>query len=490
MPVKLMNLLVPVALVVAGVALAAGLTSHSPFPNAEPVTAAADAPTRLTSAGGAAATPVDGGGRPGAVRPGDGPQVPADAVWDRGALRGVMALSTADSLLEEPYRVGSERLTLEVRAGDTILGLLLPTVTEDRDAHGAVAAMESAFDPRDLQIGQQIAVELEHDGQHNSLARLEIMPEVDRLVVVSRGEDGGFVAETIANDLETRRIAAAGTITESLAADAERAGVSYAVLHPLIRMFAHRLDLQRDLQGGDAFEVLFEREHHEDGRIARLGPAIYGRLVSDDHDLPVYRFETADGFVDWYDREGQSFRRALLRTPLDNARMSSGYGMRRHPILGYTRMHQGIDFSAASGTPIVAAGDGVVEVAGRRGGYGNYVRLQHNRRLQTAYAHMSRFSAGIRPGARVRQGQVIGYVGSTGLSTGPHLHYEVLVNGSQVNPLSVDLPVGRALEGADLVAFREMVAEIDRRFAGLRREHVQLADRAEEGEAETGTALD
>ncbi|NBC33054.1 MAG: peptidoglycan DD-metalloendopeptidase family protein [Alphaproteobacteria bacterium] len=479
MPVKLMNLLVPTALVLAGAGLAAGLTVPSlqtAATPAEPSQAQVQLAALDGTAGAGAAGPQTG-----RVEAEGRAELP-DAAWDRAALRGVMALSTADSLLEEPFRIGSERRTVEVRSGDTVLGLLLPLLTADRDAHNAVAALETAFDPRDLQIGQEVRLLLEHHGHSTSLTGLEIMPDVDRLVVVSRDDADGFVAETIANDLETRRVAAAGIITESLAADAERAGVPYAVLHPLIRMFAHRLDLQRNLQQGDAFEILFERDHHEDGSVARLGPAVYGRLVSNDRDLPVYRFETADGFVDWYDREGESFRRALLRTPLDNARMSSGYGMRRHPILGYTRMHQGIDFAAASGTPIVAAGDGRVEIAGRRGGYGNYVRLQHNGRLSTAYAHLSRFAAGIRPGARVRQGQVIGYVGSTGLSTGPHLHYEVLVNGSQVNPLSVDLPVGRTLEGADLAAFRDMVDGIERRFAELRRDGTQFADRSEEEE--------
>lgn len=466
-----MKALAPIALVLAGLVIAASLTPQSAVDSARP----GSSPSSFEATDAAAEVPR--------TAEADAVFIPADAAWDTGTLTGVMALGTADSLLEEPYWVGSERRTLQVSAGDTLLGLILPAVTASQDAHEAVAALETAFDPRDLQIGQEITLVLEHQGHETALTGLEIMPDVDRVVVVSRTEDPGFAAEVIANDLDTRRIAVGGRITESLAADAERAGVPYAVLHPLIRIFAHRLDLQRDLQPGDRFEIVFERDHHEDGRVARLGEVVYGRIVSEDHDVPIYRFQSADGLVDYYDADGVSIRRALLRTPLVNARMSSGYGMRRHPILGYTRMHRGVDFASPSGTPIVAAGNGVVEIAGWRGGYGNYIRLRHNRRLGTAYAHMSRLADGIRPGARVRQGQVIGYVGSTGLSTGPHLHYEVMVDGAQVNPLSVDLPVGRTLGGADRTAFQAMVAELQGRFANLDASDLQMADHGDDGDA-------
>jgi murein DD-endopeptidase MepM/ murein hydrolase activator NlpD len=393
--------------------------------------------------------------------------MPRDADAARPALSGTLALTTADSLLEEPYRVGEERRVVEVRSGDTLLAVMARAGVPRGEAHALVAALEEVYDPRDLQVGQELTLVLAHDGYDSRLVGLELMPDVERQVAVVRGAGGGFVAEEEANALETRLVAAGGRIEGSLAASTGAAGVPYRVLDPLIRAFSYSVDFQRDIQPGDAFEMLFERDFHADGAIARDGGVVYARLNLGDRDLAVYRFETGDGAVDYYDRDGQSVRRALLRTPVDGARLSSGYGMRRHPILGYSRMHQGIDFAAAAGTPIFAAGDGTIEVIGRNGGYGNYIRIRHNRTMSTAYGHMRRFASGLSRGSRVQQGDIIGYVGSTGLSTGPHLHYEVHVNGSQVNPLSVDLPVGRTLDGAELATFREAVAERDRRYAAL-----------------------
>jgi len=199
-----------------------------------------------------------------------------------------------------------------------------------------------------------------------------------------------------------------------------------------------------------------------------------------DHRIEVYRFTPSDGRTDYFKPNGESIRRALLRTPIDGARISSGFGMRKHPILGYSRMHKGIDFAAPTGTPIFAAGDGVITQIGRNGGYGNYIRIRHNSRYSTAYAHISRFAKGIRKGSRVRQGQVIAYVGSTGRSTGPHLHYEVLVEGKQTNPRSIKLPTGQILEGEDLKAFQAAKTEIDRLRNGLRHDRLLIARQPEE----------
>ena len=178
--------------------------------------------------------------------------------------------------------------------------------------------------------------------------------------------------------------------------------------------------------------------------------------------LDAFRFEPQDGEIEYFDRTGRSLRKFLLRTPVDGARLSSTFGMRRHPILGYSLMHKGIDFAAPSGTPIYAAGGGRVVAAGRNGGYGNYIRVRHSGEYSTAYAHLSRFAKGVKAGQRVRQGQVIGYVGTTGRSTGPHLHYEVLRNDQQINPLEIKQPPATQLAGADLERFNEEVARIDR----------------------------
>jgi murein DD-endopeptidase MepM/ murein hydrolase activator NlpD len=241
-------------------------------------------------------------------------------------------------------------------------------------------------------------------------------------------------------------------------------------------MFSWDVDFQRDLRAGDGFETMFEEVSLEDGSGAvRGGDVLYAGLTLSGEILDAYRFEVEDGEVEYFDRTGRSLRKFLMRTPVDGARLSSGFGMRRHPILGYSRMHKGVDFAAPSGTPIYAAGAGRVVSAGRNGGYGNYIRLRHSGEYSTAYAHLSRFAKGIRAGSRIQQGQVIGYVGTTGRSTGPHLHYEILRNDAQINPLSVRQPPNTQLAGADLERFRAEVGRIDQLRAELARGDTQLA---------------
>jgi murein DD-endopeptidase MepM/ murein hydrolase activator NlpD len=210
----------------------------------------------------------------------------------------------------------------------------------------------------------------------------------------------------------------------------------------VIRAFSYDVDFQRDIRPGDHFSVLFERFHTADGAVAYDGDIVSASLILSGREMEIHRFKARDGVTEYVNRDGKSVRRALLRTPVDGARLSSSFGMRRHPILGYSRMHKGTDFAAASGTPVFAAGTGVIEDAGYRGGYGNYIRIKHDTRISTAYAHLSRFSPVIQRGTRVQQGEVIGYVGTTGRSTGPHLHYEVMRDGHQVNPTSIDLSAG------------------------------------------------
>ena len=229
----------------------------------------------------------------------------------------------------------------------------------------------------------------------------------------------------------------------------------------MIRAFSFDVDFQRELQPGDRFALLYETLHEHDGQLAKPGDLLYAELVLSGKPIGIYRFTPESGITDYFTADGRSVRKSLLRTPIDGARISSGYGMRRHPILGYSKMHRGVDFAAPTGTPIYAAGHGTVEKAARFGGYGKYVRIRHNGSYKTAYAHLSRYGRGIKAGARVKQGQVIGYVGSTGRSTGPHLHYEVISNGKQVNPRSIKLPAGERLKGADLKAFQEARERID-----------------------------
>jgi murein DD-endopeptidase MepM/ murein hydrolase activator NlpD len=259
----------------------------------------------------------------------------------------------------------------------------------------------------------------------------------------------------------------AGVIAESVYGAARAAGLPNQTLAEMIKLLSWDVDLQRDIHPGDRFEAVYERRLNEDGAFAAAGDLLFVGLDTREREVEAYRFAAADGTASYYDRDGRALRKWLLRTPIDGARLSSKFGPRRHPVLGYTRMHKGIDFAAPTGTPILAAGDGVVDFAGRNKGYGNYVRVRHDGEYSTAYAHLSRFQKGMKRGRRITQGEVIGYVGSTGLSTGPHLHYEVLRRGAQVNPLAIKAAAfADRLRGAELsrfLALRDRIDELRRR---------------------------
>jgi len=385
---------------------------------------------------------------------------PAATATDVGAAHSGVALL--------PPTAEAVRVAAEVARGDTLLGLLTGAEVPTPEAHAAIDALRAVFDPRRLRVGQRIEILVADDGPEGArrFLGLEFAPDAARTLAVARTPAGGFAAAETVHPTVVRPFAASVQIDSSLYEAALGAGVPVGVTSSAIRALSHAVDFQRDLQEGDRFDVLFERHETEAGETVRDGEPVFVRLVTGGRALAYYRFEDADGFADWFDRDGRSIRRALMRTPIDGARLTSRFGMRRHPILGYSAMHKGVDFAAPTGTPIYAAGDGIVDVVGRRGAYGNYVRIRHAEGISTAYAHLSRYARGLQPGTRVRQGEVIGYVGSTGRSTGPHLHYEVLRDGRQVNPLSVELPAGRTLAGAELAAFRRHAEAIDRRFLG------------------------
>jgi murein DD-endopeptidase MepM/ murein hydrolase activator NlpD len=354
--------------------------------------------------------------------------------------------------------------TIAVGRGDTLMKLLTAAGADSGDSHQAIAALKPLYDPRRLQLGQEITLTFERAGDEGyRLAALNLNDSVERSVEVVR-EDTGFSAQEIVREFDPGFARATGVIEDNLYNAALEAGLPSAILGEMIRLFSYDVDFQREVQPGDSFEVFFERFYDDAGKAVKEGRLLYASMALKGSDLRYFLYAPSDdGRPDYFNARGQSVRKALLRTPMDGARLTSGFGKRSHPVLGYTKMHKGVDFAAATGTPIQAAGDGLVETAGVNGGYGNYVRIRHSSGYSTAYAHMSRIA--VRAGQRVRQGQVIGQVGSTGLSTGPHLHYEVLVNNSHINPLSVRLPTGRVLEGRELARFRQAREEIEGRVA-------------------------
>jgi murein DD-endopeptidase MepM/ murein hydrolase activator NlpD len=253
---------------------------------------------------------------------------------------------------------------------------------------------------------------------------------------------------------------------QSIYETALRNKVPMPVIDDMIRIYSYDVDFQRKVQPGDSFDVFYAGED-EGANVTEKNEVLYAALTVGGETKKYYRFQTPDdAVVDFYDETGKSAKKFLVRKPVNNAVMRSGFGGRRHPILGYVKMHTGVDWATAYGTPIFASGNGVLEKVGLEGGYGKYIRIKHNNGYETAYGHMSAFAKGMEVGKRVRQGQVIGFVGSTGLSTGPHVHYEILVNGRFVDPMRVKLPRGRALEGTIMTGFEKERDRLDAMMSG------------------------
>lgn len=358
--------------------------------------------------------------------------------------------------------------TIEISHGDTLMGALVGAGIETGEALLAVRSLRDLYDPRSLKAGDKITVTFDYDATEGvSFQRLSLEPEPDIKILSSRDKEGHFSSSTIKIPLREEVFRIEGRIGSSLFADASRAGIPIDAIQRVIDVFSYDVDFQRDIQQGDRFFILLSRRTTPEGEFVGQSTVLYTGMTLSGKSSDFWMYKDKNGRVGYYNRHGESARKALLKTPVNGARLTSRFGRRVHPILGYSRLHKGVDFAAARGTPIYAAGDGKVERAGRNGGYGKYVRLRHSNGYATAYAHMSRIAKGLRPGKRVQQGDVIGYVGSTGRSTGPHLHYEILRKGVQINPLAVKFPTGKKLAGTELKHFQNNLTQIEETYASL-----------------------
>ncbi len=371
--------------------------------------------------------------------------------------------ATATKPPAEPPEEGQQKQTLVVERGDTLMDVLRRARVDSEQAYAAIDSLSAAFNPKRLQAGQDIDITIaEGAAAERQLVSLAVNLSFDHQLQVTKDAGGAFATRQVDRPQQTRTVRRAGRIDDSLYLSAERQDVPPNVVGDLIKLFSWDVDFQRDIQPGDGFETVVAETTLEGDQAAVRGELLFARLDLSGEPHEAYRFTTADGTTSYYDRAGRSLRKFLLRTPVDGARLSSTFGMRRHPILGYSRMHKGIDFAAPTGTPIYAAGSGRIEYAGRKGSFGNYIRIRHPGEYGTAYAHLSRIAKGVRPGRKVDQGAVIGYIGTTGRSTGPHLHYEVLKGDTQINPLKVKQGPAMMLAKAEQARFKAAVAKIDR----------------------------
>lgn len=376
------------------------------------------------------------------------------------------AFSLASVMVEDPVEPEPLQLDREItiEPGDVLSMVMEEQGVGLTETKNIIKVMKPHLDPRYIKAGQKIDLHFDEADDAQNLREMKIKIDQLKTLVVARADDG-FKAHVDKKEVTKRLRGKEMQIEVSLSGSGAKAGIPSSVISEVIRIYSWNVDFQRDIRANDKLEVLYESHETEGGHVAKTGNVLYAKLTLSGREIPLYRFKMAGGRVDYFGPDGISIKRTLMKTPINGARVSSGFGMRRHPVLGYNKMHKGLDFAAPTGTPIFAAGDGVVEKAGWFSSYGKYVRIRHNSKLKTAYAHMHKIRSAVKAGARVKQGQVIGTVGTTGRSTGPHLHYEVIKNGKKINPRSVDLPTGEELTGSEKTKFKSVMNQIKRQYA-------------------------
>ena len=360
-----------------------------------------------------------------------------------------------------------------VRKGDTVTSILREQGATPEEAKSIATTLGARGRDGGLKEGEKLRILMAPAGPGQRLQPYRVIVANDAAVeaVAALSDLGKYVAvdvqsmntaaETADNSDDDDDDGSGVRLYQSIYETALRNKVPASVIEDMIRIYSYDVDFQRKVQPGNSFDVFFAGED-EGSSTNEKTEVLFASLTVGGETKKYYRFQTPDdSVVDFYDETGKSAKKFLVRKPVNNAIMRSGFGSRRHPILGYVKMHTGVDWATPYGTPIFASGNGVVEVAGWEGGYGKYVKLKHNNGYETAYGHMSAFAKGLEPGKRVRQGQVIGFVGSTGQSTGAHVHYEILVNGRFVDPMRIKLPRGRSLDGPLMASFEKERDRLD-----------------------------
>ena len=347
------------------------------------------------------------------------------------------------------------------KSGDTYQGIINKLEIDDEEKILLLNIIQKEKALKVLRINQKFTFKFDHISRKKII---EFKIETDKkneILFTKINNQDKFLSRKIKKNFKKNLVYKETIIKNSLYNSAISIGIKPNIIIEFARLYGFQVDFQRDIWKNDSFQIIYEEFTNNNGKIIDTGEIIFANLNLQDNDLQLYKYEYEKDKIDYFDENGKSIKKTLMKTPINGARLSSSYGKRKHPILGYTRMHTGTDFAAPSGTPIMASGDGKVTKAGWCGGGGNCVKIKHNSTYQTVYAHMSKFGRGIKRGARVKQGQIIGYVGSTGLSTGPHLHYEVIVNGKKVNSQKLKLPSGKILKGKERKDFEVSKIKID-----------------------------
>ena len=363
--------------------------------------------------------------------------------------------------------INTEQFEVEVKSGDTFINILTGMGLEYQKAYNIFLSIKKIYNvAKELKVGQKFQITAVKDLSEDKVMDIEsimIEPKIGTRYFVEKDDNDNYVARTEQDEFKKENRRVRGEIRGATSVSMQNAGVPRGITADFTSIFGFSVDFSRDIHAGDKFEVVYEVSVAPDGTVVKNGDILYAELELSKTKLAMYRFKDSSGKSDYFDAKGQALKKTLNKKPLafSRARISSRFGNRFHPILKQYKMHSGVDYAAPSGTPIYAAGDGVVQMAKYNGGYGNFVKIRHNSEYTTGYGHMKGYAKGIRPGVRVKQGQVIGYVGSTGRSTGPHLHFEIVRNGKKVDPLKVKAATGENLAGKNLQVFKRTVAQIE-----------------------------
>jgi len=343
---------------------------------------------------------------------------------------------------------------IKVVAGDSLQKILLKEKISKEEVNKIYQKIKGIIDLKKIRQGQTITIVFRTKQNKPSISRITFqVDELSTAYIYYRNKTDDYEVRLNLKNLERVNFLAKGVIENSLFASAQKIDVDAEVIVEFARIFGFEIDFQRDIQKNDEFKIFYERFEDDEGENFKNGNILFAYLKNSGREIKLYRYKDSKNNIGYFTPDGKSIEKALMKTPINGARLSSGFGFRKHPILGYNKLHQGTDFAARRGTPVMASGSGTVERASWFGAYGKYVRIRHNSTYKTAYAHLSKFGRNIKAGRKVRQGQIIGYVGSTGRSTGPHLHYEVLVNNKRTNSQRLKLPSGKKLSKNEMENF-------------------------------------
>lgn len=371
-----------------------------------------------------------------------------------------VSASTLGGLLAKEANLFIKRETsLTLNKNETLADILKRAQFSSNDLYQIAEIVSQKINVRKLGIGMNFIFGFD-DYNHPVALKINQSEKLDYFIF--KNELGSWKGLQAIRPIDAEFIHASGIINATLYEAAVAADVPLSALDNFMRVMGFSVDFQRQLQEGDEFELVYKKTTDRiTGETLSVGDVHYVGMVLSGKPIGYYRHKNNSGSIGWYDKNGKSAVRTLMRTPVNGARLSSSYGMRKHPISGYNKLHKGVDFAVPTGTPVLAAGSGRIEIAGWNGNYGRYIRIRHNNTYQTAYAHLSGIAKGVYGGAQVDQGQVIGFVGSTGRSTGPHLHYEILVNRRQVNPMTINLPTGKNLPEIEYDQFQKTVKNVE-----------------------------